>query len=47
MEYFALLGLFIAIALGFVFAKTGNKAKAPPPADTPANPPRGGGELSE
>ncbi len=47
MEYFLFVILFIIVGLVFVYSNRGNTATPPPPAPTPANPPRGGGEISE
>lgn len=47
MEYFLFLLLFIGAGLVFVYSNRGNTATPPPPAETPANPPRGGGEVAE
>ena len=47
MEWFVLIVLFIVVGLAFVLTRTGDKAVAPPPAPTPANPPRDGGEVDD
>ena len=47
MEWFILVAVFIVVALTFVLTRTGDKAKAPPPAANPANPPRDGGNVDD